>query len=137
MAVEIQKMLHLGKEIRIGNLQKVLCQMWLKIVLSQDSMNAGTTDGNTKHVRVCHEMPFSPPYCPAATPGQRKCLPIKIDETQLNFIRKNGGVTGACLVVKTSFHPTAYPAINRTEGTTGKFCNYRFLYPGVVKRDNL
>ncbi|MCR4320949.1 MAG: hypothetical protein NUV74_11515, partial [Candidatus Brocadiaceae bacterium] len=28
-------------------------------------------------------------------------------------------------------------AINRTEGTTGKFCNYRFLYPGVVKRDNL
>jgi hypothetical protein len=51
-------MLHLGKEIRIGNLQVVFAPMGSKGVLQENPMDACTADGLSDELRMFFEKPL-------------------------------------------------------------------------------
>jgi hypothetical protein len=52
-------MLHLGEEIRIGNLQVVLAAVGLEDMLGEDALYGGPTDGSADTLGVFFEIAVS------------------------------------------------------------------------------
>jgi len=121
IAIEADEVLHLGKELGIGDVQEVAGLVRFQTVTFQNTVQRRLA-GCRAHCGIVHlQTAFSPPECPSSAAGQRLGLAVKCHDAQLELLRVDGRAprTGMIMELSCPLGPPN-PAPHATDRAAGK-----------------